>query len=55
MEAVKNSQRTEGLVSTVVSIVTLIVGATTVLSALESRFLFGAEFTASLAGRGPSP
>jgi membrane protein len=36
MEAVKNSQRTEGLVSTVVSVGTLIVGATTVLSALES-------------------
>jgi membrane protein len=36
MEAVKNSQRTEGLVSTIVSIVTLIIGATTVLSALES-------------------
>jgi len=36
MEAVKNSQKTEGLVSTVVSIVTLIVGATTVLSALEA-------------------
>jgi membrane protein len=36
MAAVKSSQHVDGVISTVVSIVTLIIGATTVLSALES-------------------
>jgi len=34
--AIQNSQKTEGLVSTLVSVVTLLIGATTVLSALET-------------------
>jgi len=34
--AIQSSQKTEGLVSTLVSVVTLLIGATTVLSALET-------------------
>ena len=36
LEAVKSSQKTEGLISTVVSIATLLIGASSVLTALES-------------------
>ena len=36
MEAIKNSQQVQGLLATVVSVVTLLIGATTVLSALET-------------------
>jgi membrane protein len=36
VDAVRSSQRVDGLVSTVVSIVTLLIGASTVLTALES-------------------
>jgi membrane protein len=36
MEAIKNSQQAQGLLATVVSVVTLLIGATTVLSALET-------------------
>ena len=36
LEAVKSSQKTEGLVSTVVSIAALLIGASTVLTALDS-------------------
>ena len=36
LEAVKSSQKTEGLISTVVGIATLLIGASTVLTALES-------------------
>jgi membrane protein len=36
MDAIKNSQQAQGLLATVVSVVTLLIGATTVLSALET-------------------
>jgi len=36
LEAVKSSQKTEGAIATVVSIVTLLIGASSVLAALES-------------------
>jgi len=36
LEAIRHSQQTQGLVATVVSVVTLLIGATTVLSALQT-------------------
>jgi membrane protein len=36
LEAIKNSQQTQGIVATVVSVVTLLIGATTVLSVLRT-------------------
>jgi membrane protein len=36
LEAIKNSQQTQGIVATVISVVTLLIGATTVLSALRT-------------------
>jgi membrane protein len=36
LEAIKNSQQTQGIVATAVSVVTLLIGATTVLSALQT-------------------
>jgi len=36
LDAVKNSQQAQGLVATLVGVVTLLIGATTVLAALES-------------------
>lgn len=36
LEAIKSSQHTEGVISTIVSVVSLLIGATTVLSALQT-------------------
>jgi membrane protein len=54
LEAIKSSQHTEGLVATVVSVVTLLIGATTVLSALETLLeqIWKSEAIASVGVRG---
>ena len=52
--AMQSSQKTEGIVSTVVSVVTLMIGATTVLSALEAllEHIWDSEALASSGIRG---
>jgi membrane protein len=52
--AIKSSQHTEGLVATVVSVVTLLIGATTVLSSLETLLeqIWKSEALASVGVRG---
>ena len=54
LEAIKTSQETQGIVATVVSVVTLLIGATTVLSALQTLLeqIWKSEALASVGVRG---
>jgi membrane protein len=54
LEAIKNSQQTQGIVATAVSVVTLLIGATTVLSALQTLLqqIWKSEALASVGIRG---
>jgi membrane protein len=54
LEAIKSSQQTQGIIATVVSVVTLLIGATTVLSALQTLLqqIWKSEALASVGVRG---
>jgi membrane protein len=54
LEAIKNSQQTQGVIATAVSVVTLLIGATTVLSALQTLLqqIWKSEALASVGVRG---
>ena len=54
LEAIKSSQQTQGMVATVISVVTLLIGATTVLSALQTLLqqIWKSEALASVGVRG---
>jgi uncharacterized BrkB/YihY/UPF0761 family membrane protein len=54
LDAIKNSQQMQGIVATVVSVVTLLIGATTVLSALQTLLqqIWKSEALASVGVRG---